>query len=129
MVILNSPCSHPPSFTHFLSCLLSPGISLLLPAAELREDLWAEKEAERRQVGGTAGSQSQQLCQNLAFFPGSWVLGPGSWVRLSVTRPAELKAPEQSSRNTKATLKREETCARVCERELFLKPPHTTCLT
>lgn len=31
----------------------------------------AEKEAERRQVCGTAGSERQPLCQYLAFSPGS----------------------------------------------------------
>lgn len=73
-----------------------------------------EKEAERRQVGGTAGSQSQQLCQYLAFFPGS------TSVRQDLLHPPG-RAPrsKQSSRNPKVperkgsatTVKREEMCA------------------
>lgn len=60
------------------------------------EDLWAEKEAERRQVGGTAGSQSQQLCQYLAFFAGStWLL------RLLLHPSGRAQSSKQSSRNTK----------------------------
>lgn len=92
MVILNSVLFNPLTSSHFhpLS-FLSSGIFLLLPTAELREDLWAEKEAERRQVGGTAGSQSQQLCQNLAFFPGSWILDPGSGSPSPVRQSSKLQ--------------------------------------
>lgn len=109
------------SFSFSLFPSLIPSYSCLPPSGTLSQQQrgrwWRQREAERGQVAGTAGSQRQQLCQHLASSPGA----PG--VPQAFVHPSALIAPEKHRIPERSGTGRQgNVCARVCACQLSGKP-------